>query len=452
MTDPKIPTLQRGLSSRHVSMIALGGIVGSAYFLGTGYVFNELGPCIFLAYLFGGLITFLTMSSLAELTTADPAHGSFIHYVIRYISPAVGCGIGWSYWISWLVFLPSECLAAGIIIHNFTPGIPVYLWTIFFGLLITAINLAHVKIFGELEFVLALIKIGLLAIFSGIAICVFFGLAGNLQGKTIGAEYLLKEGGLFPNGVLILFFNMVILLSNFQGSEIIGLAAAESKSPKKTTISALKKIVLRLFAIYLIPTFLLALIFPWRESTLSGSVFSSALSKYGFMGFAHLFNFLIIAGAISCANSGLYATTRSFYALALGGMTPSTFKAVNSNGTPVKATLITVAMMWVLILCTLLFPANKLYANLLALSGFTTTFCWMSICWAQVRFRKLHLDKKLTFKAPFFPFFPFLAIFLQAICLIVVAWSPTLRSAFYIGIPVLLIPILIYKFFVERKR
>jgi amino acid transporter, AAT family len=392
MADPKATTLQRGLRSRHVSMIALGGIVGSAYFLGTGYVFNELGPCIFLAYIFGGLITFLTMSSLAELTSADPAYGSFIHYVIRYISPAVGCGIGWSYWISWLVFLPSECLAAGIIIHNFTPDIPIYLWTIFFGLLITFINFSNVKLFGELEFVLSLIKI------------------------------------------------------------IIGLAAAESKNPQKSTVSALKKIVVRLFAIYIIPTFLLALIFPWQESTLSGSVFSSALNKYGFLGFAHLFNFLIIAGAISCANSGLYATTRSLYALALSGMAPSPFKAVNSNGTPVKATLITVAMMWVLILCTLVFPAHKLYANLLAISGFTCTFCWMAICWAQYRFRKLNPDKKLSFKAPFFPLFPLLAIFLQALCLIVVAWSPSLRSAFYLGIPALVIPFLAYKCFVEKNK
>jgi AAT family amino acid transporter len=251
--------LHKGLKKRHISLIAMGGIIGSSYFLGTGYVINQIGPAACLAYILGGLIMFLTMTCLAELSTADPMHGSFISYSAKYISPAWACGVGWSYWVSWVVFIPSECLAGGIIMHNYMPEIPVYLWAILFGIVITLVNLAHVSVFGELEFWLSLIKIFLLLSFSVLAIAIFFGFIPIDHTKAIGTKYLLGDGGFFPNGYLILFINMVILLSNFQGSEIIGLTASESDDPMKSIPSALKTINYRIIGLYLIPTFLLAL-------------------------------------------------------------------------------------------------------------------------------------------------------------------------------------------------
>ena len=246
------PNFQRGLKSRHVTLISLGGIIGSSYFLGTGYVFNQLGPSIFLAYILGGLITFITMAALAELTVAVPAHGSFITYITHFISPALACGVGWSYWVSWVVFIPSECLAAGILLNHFSPEVPTYLWTILVGLLVTIVNLMPIKYFGEMEFWLSLIKIALLAGFSILATFIFFGLMGN-EKHVIGTEYILGNGGLFPNGYAIFLINMVVLLTNFQGSEIISLSAAESHDPHVTIPKALKTISYRICAFYLAP-------------------------------------------------------------------------------------------------------------------------------------------------------------------------------------------------------
>ncbi len=442
--------LHRGLKKRHISLIAMGGIIGSSYFLGTGYVLNQIGPAACLAYILGGLIMFLTMTCLAELSTGDPLQGSFISYAAKYISPSWACGVGWSYWVSWVVYIPSECLAGGIIMHHYMPEIPIYLWAILFGILITLINFSHVTVFGELEFWLSLIKLFLLISFSVLAIAIFFGFIPTHSPEIIDGKYLIDDGGFFPNGYLILLMNMVILLSNFQGSEIIGLAAAESHDRLKSIPSALKTISYRIIGLYLIPTFLLALIIPWQSASLSGSVFALALHKYGLASYAHFFNFMIIAGALSCANSGLYAAIRSLNGLAIHNMGPKFLKHVTSHGVPIYCALLTITCIWALLFATYFFPSSTIYANLLAISGFTGSICWISICWSQLRFRKkvmqMENPPKLICKIKWFPYLTIFAIWIQIACLLVVILSPTLRISFYLGMPVILIPILLYHF------
>jgi amino acid transporter, AAT family len=451
-----LTTLQRGLKSRHISLIALGGIIGSSYFLGTGYVLHQVGPSAFLAYVLGGLISYFTIACLAELAIAVPISGSFVSYADKFISPSWACGVGWSYWVSWVVYIPSECIAAGIIMNQYVPQVHEFVWAGLFGIIITLSNIIHVKFFGEMEFWLSIIKIVLLIGFSVFAILIFFGFIPTPVHHKIGFEYLLGEGGLFPNGYMILLVNMVVLMSNYQGSEIIGMSAAESHNPKKAIPAALKKISARIVCLYIIPTFLLALIFPWQKANLSGSVFAAALDNYGLSRIAHLFNFFIIAGALSCANSGLYATIRSLYALSHRGMAPKGLMHVNKRGIPVKATFITFGVIWLTLLGSYFFSSHQVYANLLGMSGFTGTICWISICWSQLRFRK-NLKKKgqtaasLGYSIPGYPYFTHLGIWIQVACLLFVALSPTLRVSFYFGVPALLLPILLYKKYGTRR-
>lgn len=449
---------QRGLKKRHVNLIALGGIIGSSYFLGTGYVLNQVGPAAFLAYALGGIITYLTMCCLAELTTSVPLDGSFVSYAAKYISPHWACGVGWSYWVSWIVYIPSECIAGGIIMHTFLPHIPVFAWAGVFGLLITIINMMHVKAFGELEFWLALIKISLLVGFSILAILIFFGHIGTTpSGEILGGKFIYGDGGLFPNGYTILFMNMVILLSNFQGSEIIGLTASEAHDPLKSIPSALTKVTYRIVGLYLIPTLLLAMIFPWQSSNIaSGSVFATALEKYGLSKLGSIFSFLIIAGAISCANSGLYATVRSLHGLALHDMGPQFLKKMNKHGLPLYASLVSVSGVWFMLLLSYFFKAHQIYTYLLAISGFTGSICWISICWSQYRFRKDYVEKgkgpQLFYHMKGFPYLTLASIFIQVICLFVVLFSPDLRLSFYLGAPVVLVPIIAHYFYRKGKR
>lgn len=442
------PGLQRGLRSRHITLIALGGIIGSAYFLGTGYVVNQLGPGAFLAYILGGIITYLTLACLAELEVSVALQGSFISYASQFVSPSWACGVGWSYWVTWVVYIPSECLAAGIVLNHYIPAVPPYGWAFGLGLIITFMNLIHVKYFGELEFWLALIKIFALVGFSVLAILIFFGLIGSETHTPIGGEYLLDNGGLFPNGIAILFVNMVLLLVNYQGSEIIGLSAAESQNPNVDIPASLKRVTYRIICLYLIPVFLLALIFPWQDANLQGSVFGKALGKYGMFPADQVFNIIIIVAALSCSNSGFYATIRALYGLGMQGMAPKQFSTLNRRGMPIWASWVTIGAIWIMLIFSYFFSAHALYTNLLAISGFTGAVCWISICWSQLRFRnKLGKEeaKKLIYSIPGFPYLTHLGIWLQVICLGVVALNPSLRSSLYFGLPILLIPMIVYK-------
>jgi len=441
------PHLQRGLKGRHISLIALGGIIGSSYFLGTGYLLEQVGPSAFIAYLLGGFISYLTLACLGELAVSSPAQGSFINSAAKYISPSWACGVGWSYWFNWVIFIPSECIAGGLIMHNFVPDVPIYVWSIALGLIVSFTNLVAVKIFGELEFWLALTKIGILLGFCVLAIIIFT--ESYHHDEPIGTKYLIGDGGIFPLGVAVLFSNMVFLMSSFQGSEIIGLTASEAVNPKKAIPSSLRKMVYRIVGLYVIPTFLLVLIYPWQEAGLQGNIFSMALIKYGFVPYAHIFSFLIIAGTISTANSGLYATVRSLLALCQKGMGPHLLTKINKNGVPINATIATLCAMWALLLICCFVPAHQLYANLLATSGFTGTICWISICWAELRFRKQskEIGASLTYKVPFFPYTTYFSIWIQIGTLLLVLLNPSLRSAFYFGMPALVVPMLWYKKF-----
>jgi AAT family amino acid transporter len=432
-------------------MIALGGIIGSAYFLGTGYLIHEVGPCAFLAYVLGGLITYLTMMCLAELTIAMPTSGSFVSYAAKFVSPSWACGVGWSYWMTWVVYIPSECLAAGIIMNAFMPGISEYLWAVLFGLLITVINISHVKTFGEIEFWLSIVKVLALTIFASLAILIFLGYLGSEQSQgIIAGKFLFQNGGLFPNGSWVLFVNMVMLLVNFQGSEIIGLSASEAHNVSKTLPKIINHVTYRIIGLYLIPTFLLVLIFPWQKANLDGSIFATALREYGLNSFAHIFSFVVLCAALSCANSGLYGTVRSMYALSRHGMAPKALSVLNKQKVPARVTFLTLFAIWCMLGASYLFSSKNVYANLLAISGFTGAICWISICWSQLNFRKALIREGtsteiLKYSVKAFPYLTHLGIWLQVACLIFVALNPNLRVSFYFGVPVLLIPMFIYK-------
>lgn len=440
--------LQRGLKSRHLQLIALGGIIGSGYFLGTGYVIDSAGPAAFLAYLLGGLIVLCVMHCMGELAVAIPISGSFVNYANDFISPAWACGVGWSYWLTWVFYVPAEMIAAGIIMNNFFPGIDTIYWAVGFGLIITFINLSYVGTFGELEFWLAIIKIVAIVMFVILAILIFFGVIGGEGFK--GTSVLLSDGGFTPKGSWAILLTMVIILVNFQGSEIIGLAAGESKEPEKTIPTAIKSVTWRIIALYIVPLYLLVSIFPWQEAGLQESVFAAALNSYGFKWAGGFFSVVVLTAAISCSNSGLYGCTRALHALAKEGMAPQFLGRINKNGVPQNATLLSIAGCWICVLAYTFDTSEIIFTYLLALSGFSGAIAWISICWSQLNFRrKLEREgfdiNSLKYRTPFFPYLTHFAIWIQVACLGIIAFNEDLRVSLYIGLPLLLLPILWYK-------
>lgn len=443
---------QRALKDRHVQLIALGGIISSGYFLATGAVINLVGPSVFIAYILGGIIIYLTMLCMGELAVAIPISGSFITYTADFISPSIACGVGWSYWISWVAYIPAECIAGGIIMQHFT-GVNGYVWAVCFGLLITYINIAKVGTFGEIEFWLALIKIFALMGFVVLALLIFFGVIhGSQPAGIIGGRYIFDQGGLFPNGGMIFLTAMVLLLVNYQGSEIIGLAAGESVNPARMIPRAIRNVTYRILFIFIIPVFCLVLIFPWQKAGLSNSVFAEALNLYGLKWAGAVTSFVTLTATLSCSNSGVYGIVRSLNALARNGMAPHVLTRLNNNYVPQNAGVVTLVAIWILLAAGYFFGQSMLYIALLLVSGFTGATAWISICWAQINFRKKlyaagYTTDDLRYKTPGSPYTGIIAIVLMVACLVFLLFNkdPTYKIAFYMGSASFLGPILIYK-------
>ena len=439
--------LQRGLKPHHMQFISIGGIIGSSYFLGTGYVLAQAGPASVVAYLLGGFLVYLVMLSLGELAVHIPTSGSFVTYANEFIHPAVGCGVGWSYWINWVVFVPSEMIAAGIIMNSFVPTVGVLWWAAGFGLLLTALNLMQVGNFGEMEFWLCLIKIVAIGAFVLLALLIALQLVGSAG--PVGLHSLAANGGLFPHGIRSLFFTMVIILVNFQGTEIIGLAAGECKNPEETIPAAVNAVSYRILILYVIPVLLLVVIFPWNQASLKESVFAVALERQGLGWAGAVLSFVVLTAAISCSNSGLYATSRALYSLSREGMAPGFLGRVDAQGVPRAAILATISGCWLVLALKALDKSDTFYQDLLAVSGFTGTVCWISICWAQLSFRRRLLahgvdPQRMRFRVPGFPYLTGFAILAQVACLVASAASADFRKAGWISLFLLLVPMVVY--------
>lgn len=443
--------LHRGLKARHIELIALGGIIGSCYFLGTGQVVAQVGPAAFLAYILGGIIVYLTMLCMGELAVAIPISGSFITYAADYISPAVACGTGWSYWLNWVIYIPAECVAGGIIMETLT-GVNGYLWAICFGLLITFVNLCRVTLFGEIEFWLALVKIAALIGFVILSLLIFFGIFRGPQDTAwIGGQYLFHQGGLFPHGGVSLLTAMVLMLVNYQGSEIIGIAAGESAHPEKMIPKAISRVSFRILCLYILPVFCLVLIFPWQQANLSNSVFADALGFYGLKWAATVISFVTLAAALSSANSGYYSTVRALRALSSHGMAPRFLSKLNRHHVPHNAVFVTLVAIWLVLLLGYFFGQYSFYLALLLVSGFTGTTSWIVLCWAQIRFRQHWIQQgrsvgELKYKTPGSPYTGIIAIVLMLFALVMLLFDndPIYWIAFVIGVICIVVPMLVY--------
>jgi AAT family amino acid transporter len=370
--------------------------------------------------------------------------GSFLHFAKEFISPTWACGVGWSYWMTWVSYVPSEMIAGGFLMNLFFPFVSQFVWAFIFGIIITIINLFQVSSFGETEFWLAILKI--LAIILFCILAIYTLIYENIFSST--NPFLISNIEWFPHGYTTLFFTMIIILVNFQGTELIGISAGESQNPENSIPIAVKNVTRRIIFLYVVPILLLVLIFPIEKITEESSPFADALLFHNYKWASGLFSFIVITAAISCSNSGLYGSSRALFTLALDGMAPKIFSKLSSNQIPVYSTLFSLLGVWVGLL-VYYFMGSGIYQYLLALSGFSGAIAWISISWSQYNFRKElisnHSEHKLKYKAPFFPYITLFAIYSQLITLFLMLFDNELIWSLYIGLPILLLPMLFYR-------
>lgn len=432
--------LKRSMSSRHLFMISLGGVIGTGLFLGSGYTISQAGPIgAILSYLVGGFIMYLTMLCLGELSVAMPVSGSFQTYTTRFISPAAGYAVGWLYWFGWAVTVALELLSSGLTMQRWFPGSPVWMWCLIFGVVLFLLNALSARAFGETEFWFASIKVVTIILFIILGGCAMFGLIHLKNGQAAPMLSHFADSSLLPKGITGLLLTMITVNFSFQGTELIGIAAGESKDPEKTIPKSIRTTVWRTLVFFVLAIFVLAGLTPYKQAGVIKSPFVVVFDNIGIPYAADIMNFVILTALLSVANSGLYAATRMLYSLSRNGMTSPKLGLINKKGIPMNALLLTFTIA-LLSLISGVFAEKTVFMWLLSIAGLGAQIGWISISASQLAFRKQYLAKggkvkDLKFVTPLYPILPFVALILNITVLVSLAFDPDQRIALYLGIP-----------------
>ncbi len=430
--------LTRALASRHIFMLSLGGVIGTGLFMGSGVTINQGGPAgAVLAYLVAGVLMYLVMVCLGELSVQMPVSGSFQAHATRFIGPATGFMIGWVYWMSWASTVGLEFTAAGMLMTRWFPEVPVWLWSGFFVVVLFSLNALATRAFGEAEYWFAGIKVAAILVFIVVGGLVIFGGIELKSGAPAPMFSNLVGERLFPNGLSAVFAVMMTVVYAFQGCEIMGVAAGETERPEKSIPRAVRNVVFRVLIFYVLAIVVLSAIIPWQQAGLMESPFVQVFDMVGIPYAADLMNFVILTAILSVGNSGLYASTRILWAMSRTGMAPRGLSKLSARGVPLYALLITLCFA-LLSLLTSVVAADTLFMVLMAVSGMSGTVTWIVIAYAQYRFRREYMASggtvaELKYAAPLFPLVPLACIAVCCSLFVFLALDPTQRPSLYWG-------------------
>ncbi|MEK3778059.1 amino acid permease [Paenibacillus sp. FSL K6-4396] len=463
------PSLKKGLRARHMTMIALGGSIGTGLFLASGTAISTAGPGgALIAYVAVGIMVYFLMTSLGELATFMPDSGSFNTYAARFVDPALGFAMGWNFWYNWAVTIAAELAAATVLIKYWFPDSSSMLWSLLFLVLIFSLNVLSVKGYGESEYWFAIIKVATVIIFLAVGVLMIFGIMG---GEAVGfSNFTIGDAPIHGGFFAVLGVFMAAGFS-FQGTELIGVAAGESENPRENVPRAIRQVFWRILIFYILAITVISLIIPYTHPNLlkgdleniGVSPFTLVFEKAGLPIAASVMNAVILTSVLSAGNSGMYASSRVLYALARDGKAPRFLGKLNKKGIPMNALLLTTAVGMLAFLASL-FGDGIVYTWLLNASGMCGFITWLGIAISHYRFRRAYVAQgrdlsDLPYRARWFPFGP---IFAFVLCIIVIIgqnyqaftgdqidWSGAIVA--YLSVPLFLILWLGYKWIKKTK-
>lgn len=461
--------LQRKLGARHLNMIAIGGSIGTGLFLASGATIASAGPGgALLAYALIGVMIYFLMTSLGELATHNPTSGAFFTYGTKYVEGGFGFALGWNYWYNWAITVAFELVAVQFIMKFWFPDIPGFYWSAIFLAVIFGINALTVKGFGESEFFFSLVKV--LAIIAFIIIGIWMIAKIMLTpGVSAFANWSVGEAP-FVGGFQALIGVAMIAGFSFQGTEMVGVAAGESKDPQKTIPVAIKQIFWRILLFYIVCIFIIGTLVAYNDPRLlqaaatediALSPFTLLYEKAGFAFAASMMNAVILTAILSAGNSGMYSSTRMLFDMARKGSAPKLFAHLDSRGVPMNALYATTAIAALCFLTTF-FGEQEVFNWLLNMSGMCGFIVWLGIAISHYRFRKGYLAQGyqlegLAYRAKFFPFAPWFAFVLCSIVVLGQNYQAVLDGEWlavlstYIGILLFLVIWLGYKWKYKTK-
>lgn len=417
--------LHRGIKARQLTMIAIGGAIGTGLWFASGGAVSQSGPGGAL-FAFGlmGVIVYMMMQSLGEMATELPIVGSFEAYANRFIDPAFGFMVGWNYWFSWAITVAAEFVAAGLIVKYWLPDMPVTYVAIGSFVLLMALNLISTKSFAEAEYWFAGVKVLTIIVFLVVGVLMIVGIMGN---HTMGFSNWVLDGGEsgkapFVGGIVAMLNVFLIAGFSFQGTELVGIAAAESENPRVNVPKAIRSVFFRILLFYLGSIIIVGTLVPFTSpDILGGSVTNVAASPMtivfknaGFAAAASVINAVILTSVLSCGNSGLYTASRMLHAMSVRGNAPKVFSTVMKNGVPIYAVVATGAIAALSFFASIV-GEGKIYMLFYNASGISGFIIWLGIAICHYRFRKAwvlqgHKVEDLKFRSRFYPFGPIFAM------------------------------------------
>ncbi len=420
-------SLKRGLKNRHIQLIALGGAIGTGLFLGIADTIKMAGPSVILGYAIGGFIAFLIMRQLGEMVVEEPVAGSFSHFAYKYWGEFAGFASGWNYWVLYVLVAMAELTAVGIYIQYWWPEIPTWVSALVFFLLINAVNLSNVKMYGELEFWFAIIKV--VAIIGMILFGGYLLFSGN-GGPEASVTNLWAQGGFFPHGVSGLVMAMAVIMFSFGGLELVGITAAEADNPEHSIPRATNQVIYRVLIFYIGSLAVLLSLYPWGKVVEGGSPFVLIFHDLNSNLIANILNAVVLTAALSVYNSCVYCNSRMLFGLAQQGNGPKSLLTVDRRGVPVIALGVSAVATALCVLINYLMP-GKAFGFLMTLVVAALVINWAMISYSHLKFRRKKAQQgvETRFKALWYPMGNWLCLAFMAGILVIMASTEGMRES-----------------------
>lgn len=405
---------QRDLGASQLTLLTLGGIMGSGLFLASGIAIRRSGPAVLLVFLVAAIAMTLEIIALGEMSAADPTAGSFLVYAERVYGPGMTFIGGWVFWFSSVLTMSSEVTAASMFTQVWWPAVPLWVWAVGYSAGIVGANFISVRGFGSIEGVMSGVKVGAVTLFLVVAGLFLMGL---LPHHPVAAPALSSVSSWWPHGVTGPLSSLILVLFAFAGTGVIGIAAAETEKPPLTIRRSLMATIPLVWVFYLGSVMALLAIVPWNRTATASSPFVQAVHVTGLPWVGHIMNLVLLFAVLSTMNAALYSNSRVLYTLGKSGQAPASLARLNRKGIPARGILWSAALLALTIVLAYVLP-RKAYSYLVTATGFQAMFIWLVVLLTHLRYRPYLEQKKkqaLEFKLPGYPWTTYLTLALVAL-------------------------------------
>ncbi|GAB3267548.1 amino acid permease [Sinomonas notoginsengisoli] len=445
------PELHKTLKPRHLSMIAIAGVIGAGLFVGSGAAIHQAGPGILVAYAAAGVVVILVMRMLGEMAAANPETGSFSAYADKALGRWSGFSIGWLYAWFWIIVLGIEATAGAAIMHRWLPGVDQWIWALVLMVALTLTNVWSVKSYGEFEFWFASVKVTAIVLFLIAGIAAILGLIPGLPAP--GTTNLLGHGGFMPNGSGAVLAGILVVVFSFFGAEIATIAAGESADPVTAVRKAVNSTVWRILVFYIGSMAIVVTLLPWDDASVAKSPYVAVIERFGIPGAGIIMDIVVLTSVLSCLNSGLYTASRMIFSLSTRGDAPKSWGRISGRGVPVRSVLVSTVVGFVTVGLNYLWP-DTVFLFLVNTSGAIALFVWLVISASQLILRRRAdaASTKLEIRMWLFPYLTWASIIAIVALLVGMLFFDDTRDELFLSVGLAAVVVVVGVLRYRRQR